>query len=194
MNIKHTQFVNEFLKCWNATHAYRSVYPNASSDAARNNGARLLANDRVSSAIKARIEENAMTANEVLQRLARHGRATIEDFITVNATDWTFDVEKAQQSGKLDLLKKLTRTEKTVTVGGKEETTVTTVIELHDVQNALTLLGKNLGLFSDQLKLINELERALDLLEQRLSQEEYMKVLTILSEGFPTNSTTRRIP
>lgn len=183
LSSKHQHFVNEYLKCWNGTQAYLAAYPNVTYETASVNASDLLRNTKVSSAIQARIEENAMSANEVLHRLARHGRATLEDFITVNENGWKVDLHKAQQSGKLDILKKITRTEKTITVKDREETTVTTAIELHDVQNALTLLGKNLGVFSDQLKLINELERALDLLEDNLDNDTFKRVLSILSTG-----------
>lgn len=184
MTPKHKQFINEYLKCWNATRAYQVVYPGVTYDTASVDAHRLLRNAKIAAAIQKRIDENAMSANEVLQRLAEHGRGTLQDFVKVNENGWDIDLHKAQQLEKLHLLKKLTRTEKTITIGTKSETTIVTTIELHDVQNALALLGKNLGIFSDSVKLINELDRALDVLEQKLNQEEFKKVLKVLSEKF----------
>lgn len=180
---KHQQFVNEYLKCWNATRAYQVVYPNATYETARVEATRFLAKPSISSAIQARIDANAMSANEVLQRLADHGRGTLQDFVKVDEDGWDIDLHKAQQLEKLHLLKKISRTEKTITTKGVENTTVTTVIELHDVQNALNLLGKNLGIFSDSVKLVNELERALDVLQDKLDDSTYEAVLSALSSS-----------
>lgn len=180
---KHQQFVNEYLKCWNATRAYMAAYPGASDETARRNSSDLLTKTDISSAIQQRIDENAMSANEVLQRLAEHGRGTLQDFVKVNENGWDIDLHKAQQLEKLHLLKKISRTEKTFRVKDKEETTVVTTIELHDVQNALNLLGKNLGIFSDSVKLVNELERALDVLQDKLDDSTYKAVLSALSSG-----------
>lgn len=183
LNSKHQQFINEYLKCWNATKAYQLVYPKASEESARRLGSNLLTNVDISAAIQQRLDENAMSANEVLQRLADHGRGTLADFVSVNESGWSVDLDKAQKAEKLHLLKKITRTEKTLKSKGNEETTVVTSIELHDVQNALTLLGKNLGIFSDQVKLINELDRALDQLEKNLDYDTYRNILSILANS-----------
>lgn len=183
MSSKHQQFVNEYLKCWNATRAYMAVYPKVSESSARRLSSNLLTNVDIKAAIQERIDENAMSANEIVQRLGRHARGSLSEFITVSDEDWSVDLQKAQKSENLDLLKKITRTEKTFKIKDKEETTVITTIELHDVQNALTLLGKNQGLFSDQIKITNELERALDLLEKNLDDDTYDTVLSALSAG-----------
>lgn len=183
LSLKHQQFVNEYLKCWNATRAYMAVYPKTSENTARTTASKLLAKANISEAIQRRIDENAMSANEIVQRLGRHARGSLSEFIKVDDEDWSVDLQKAQKSENLDLLKKITRTEKTFKIKDKEETTVITTIELHDVQNALTLLGKNHGLFSDQIKITNELERALDLLEKKLDDDTYDTVLSALSDG-----------
>lgn len=183
LSLKHQQFVNEYLKCWNATRAYMAVYPKVSESSARRLSSNLLTNVDIKAAIQRRIDENAMSANEIVQRLGRHARGSLSEFIKVDDEDWSVDLQKAQKSENLDLLKKITRTEKTFKIKDKEETTVITTIELHDVQNALTLLGKNHGLFSDQIKITNELERALDLLEKKLDDDTYDTVLSALSDG-----------
>lgn len=183
LSAKHQQFVNEYLKCWNATKAYQVVYPSATYETANKNASALMVNHGIAEAIQQRIDENAMSANEVLQRLAEHGRGTLQDFVKVNENGWDIDLHKAQQLEKLHLLKKISRTEKTFRVKDKEETTVVTTIELHDVQNALNLLGKNLGIFSDSVKLVNELERALDVLQDKLDDSTYKAVLSALSSS-----------
>lgn len=47
INPRHRLFVLEYLNDWNATRAYKAVYPKASDDSARTNAARLLANDNI---------------------------------------------------------------------------------------------------------------------------------------------------
>ena len=183
LSLKHQQFVNEYLKCWNATEAYKAAYPKASSDTARNNGSALLANASITAEIQQRLNESAMTANEVVQRLGKHGRADMSDFLEVDESGYSLCLDKAKKLGKLDLLKKITRTEKTFKAKGGEETVVTTTVELHDVQNALTLIGKKHGLFSDQFKITNELDRALELLEKNLDDDTFDRILSILATG-----------
>ena len=54
---KHQLFIEEYLKDFNATRAYRVAYPNSSYDGARNNGSRLLAKDSIREAIEIESEK-----------------------------------------------------------------------------------------------------------------------------------------
>jgi phage terminase small subunit len=143
VNPKHQQFVNEYLKCWNATEAYRRVYPTSSDDAARAHAARLVANGSVAEAIQQRIAENAMSADEVLSRLAEHARGDIGDLLD---DDGGIDWGKARESGKTRLVKKVT----VRTVTTEESTIETEAIELYDAQSALVQIGKHHKLFVDR--------------------------------------------
>ncbi len=149
LSLKHQAFVSEYLSCWNATEAYRRVYPKSSDDSARANGARLLANDSVAEAIRQHLEAKSMSAAEVLARLAEHARSSIEDFVDVadNIPNAVFlNFEKAQANGKLHLIKKL----KYNALGYPE-------IELYDAQAALALIGKAHGLFTEQQEHLGEI-------------------------------------
>lgn len=83
-----------------------------------------------------------MPAGEVLQRLADHARGTLADFVDV--TTETLDLSKAEQAGKLGLLKKFSRTD--------SEKSTHISIEVYDAQAALELLGKYHGLFKDRME------------------------------------------
>ena len=85
MHPKHQQFINEYikLKCSNATEAYCIVY-RCDRATARANAARLLANASISEEIQRRVDEEAMSANEVLIRMAEHGRGDIGEFINLS--------------------------------------------------------------------------------------------------------------
>lgn len=148
---KHRKFCEEYLRLWNATDAYQAAYPKVNRDTARANGARLLANASISAEISRRVDEIAMSPNEVLTKLAEHARADYKDFITVApGGDVTLDIPKAE--GKTHLIKKLNqrRTIRTTKDSQIEETVLT--LELHDAQAALVQIGKHHKLFTDQVQ------------------------------------------
>jgi phage terminase small subunit len=66
LSIKQLAFVNEYMKCMNATQAYMRVYPKSSYEAANANSARLLSNTIVKAEIEKRMKANTMSANEVI--------------------------------------------------------------------------------------------------------------------------------
>lgn len=143
MNARHQQFVNEYLKCWVGSEAYKRVYPNSSDAAARVSAHELLTNPNIAEAIQKRIAENTMSADEVLSRLAEHARGDIGDLLDDGGRiDWG----KAKESGKTRLVKKIT----VRTVTAKESTTETESIELYDAQSALVQIGRNHKLFTDK--------------------------------------------
>jgi phage terminase small subunit len=178
LSAKHQQFVNEYLKCWNATESYRRVYQ-CNDITANSNGPKLLVNTGISEAIQQRIAQNAMTADEVLSRLAKHARGSMADFLNVNANGATIDLVKAANAEQLDIVRKFTQTTKRYGETEIEEVT----IDLYDAQSALVHLGKHLDLFSDKIniKLEKELKSALDALEKSLDSNTYAQVLAVLA-------------
>jgi phage terminase small subunit len=123
-------------------------------------GSRLLGNVSIQAIIQTRLDEEAMSANEVLHRLAAHARGTADDFLTIErvkrrrlpekegeageeyeALDIGLDLERAKKHGKLHLIKSMKEGQWGLSV------------ELYDAQAALALLGKHHGLFVEQLKL-----------------------------------------
>ena len=132
---KRRVFIEEYLRCWNATEAAR----NAGFAFPTRSGWRLMQDSDVKAEIKARLDEKAMSADEVLSRLAAQARVSFGDFITVEGPEtWKVDLEKAQSAQKLGLIKNLWRDR-----NGKIR------LELHDQQRALELLAKYHHLFSD---------------------------------------------
>jgi phage terminase small subunit len=132
---KQSAFVEEYLRCWNATDAYQAVYPKSSRDAARAHAARLVANGSVAEEIQRRIDERAMSANEVLDRLAEQARAAYSAYLTAAGVD----LQRMIADGKAHLIK------------GIKETAHGRVIEFHDAQTALVQLGKHHKLFVDKV-------------------------------------------
>lgn len=131
---KRQVFVCEYLACWNATEAARRAgyaHPNMA-------GPRLLVNDSVSQKIKARIDEKAMSADEVLLRLAEQARNSIGEFLILDGNTWRIDLAKVKENGHL--------------IKSLKDGTHGVEIDLHDAQAALVHLGRTHGLFVDRSK------------------------------------------
>lgn len=103
-----------------------------------------MVNVGIAEEIKRRVSEKAMTADEVLVRLADQARGTVEDYISFNHAPYptfTLDLDKARRRGVLHLIKKLK-----YNAEGYPE------IELHDAQAALVQIGKHHKLFTDKIE------------------------------------------
>jgi hypothetical protein len=140
---KQRVFVEEYLRCWNATEAARRA--GYAEQNARFMGAENLTKLNIQAEIKARIDEKAMSADEVLLRLADQARATMEDVGEISEMGtFRLDLAKARKNGKLGVIKKL----KTVMLGYE--------IELYDAQAALVHIGKAHRLFIDRAEVKHE--------------------------------------
>jgi phage terminase small subunit len=151
LSAKQSAFVEEYLRVWNATDAYQAIYPKTNRDAARASAARLLANVSIAEEIQRRVDERAMSANEVLDRLAEHARADYKDFISVaDNGDVALDMMKAE--GKTHLIRRVTqrRTIRTTKDMQIDETVLS--LELHDAQAALVHIGKHHKLFTEKVE------------------------------------------
>lgn len=141
---KQKAFVEFYLKHWNATKA--AELAGYSKRTANEQGSRLLANVSVETAIKARLDELKMGADEVLTRLADHARGSLEYFLAGNS----LSIAAAREHGKLHLAKKIKQT----TRSSDDEHLYTTLeVELHDPQAALVQLGRHHKLFVERHEL-----------------------------------------
>lgn len=161
---KHKVFIDAYIKTWNVTDAYCAAYPKSSREAARANGARLIANDSIAEEIAERITERSMGQHEVLDRLAEQARGSMGDFARVNDEGQPyFDLAAAQQARKLGLIKKLkvktrafqeTYLDPEAAEFAKRDVTETNFeFELYDAQAALTLIGRHHGIFKDKVEI-----------------------------------------
>lgn len=133
LNPRQQRFVVEYTACWNATEAARRAgyaHPNKQGPA-------LLVNLGIQTAIKARLAQLAMPADEVLIRLGQHARGSMGDFIRLD--------EKGAPDGfnlgpdaPQHLIKKVSITDRGIT------------FELYDAQAALALLARHHGLLVDR--------------------------------------------
>lgn len=135
LTTKRKVFIEEYLKCWNATEAARRVgykHPNTQ-------GPRLLLDVSVQEEVKRRLTEIAMDADEVLTRLSQQARTDLGPFISKTDDGLNLDWEKLKEADLTYLVKSLTPTR------------YGTKIELHDAQAALVHLARSHGMFKDRV-------------------------------------------
>jgi len=130
---KQTVWLNSYLKCWNGAQAardasYESVYQSAHDN---------LTNPKIREIIRARLQGQAMGADETLQRLAEHARADIGDLLGKGGV---IDLEAAKEAGLTHLIKSISWTKTGLR------------IEMYDAQRALGLIGKGHGIFKERIE------------------------------------------
>ena len=154
---KQQAFVAEYLTCWNAAEAARRA--GYSEATARTIGHENLTKPDIQAEIQRRVSEKAMTADEVLIRLAEQARGSMDDFVSFRPGVKLplLDLEKAHDAGKFGLVKKL----KYTSDGGVE-------FELYDAQAALVQLGKVHRLFTDK----SEVNGAVTVKDETLTDDE----------------------
>jgi len=138
---KQRVFVEEYLQCWNATEAARRADYRGSDATLAVIGSENIRKPYIRDEIDRRIEEKAMSADEVLLRLGDMARGSLEDcFVFIDGMKEPYlDLSKAKRLGKLGLVKKFVR-----------DATGKVTIELYDAQAALVHLGRHHKLFTDK--------------------------------------------
>jgi phage terminase small subunit len=133
-------FIEEYLRCFNATEAaLKAGYSKRSAYAI---GSENLKKLEIKTEIDRRIEERAMKADEVLDRLAQFGRSDIGEFATLEAGAELADHPQSR------VVKKFKKTVITTKDGDLIENIE---LELYDAMSALQLIGKHLGLFKENI-------------------------------------------
>jgi phage terminase small subunit len=149
LNARQWAFVNVYLETFNATAAAREAGYSVRSAASI--GSENLRKPEIEAEIQHRLQATAMSADEVLMRLAAQARGTLADFLT---EENQLDLAKGRAAQQLHLLKKvkqrrqLRRTEEE----GVLET-METEFELYDAQRALEVLAKAHGLLKESVDL-----------------------------------------
>lgn len=136
---KERVWLEEYFKCWNATEAARRAdykHPNVQGPQKK---------AKFAEEIKARLDEKAMSAEEVLAHLADQARGTadfyLDDYGHIN-------LDKVREAGMMHLIKKYKYV--TYETGSREE------VELYDAQAALKLIGEHHGLFTKKLDITSD--------------------------------------
>jgi len=137
---KQKIFIEYYLQEWNATKAaLKAGYSKRSAGSIGNEN---LLKPEIINEIQRRIEESAMSADEVIHAIGEVGRASIEDIMDVDERGrLTLNFKKAKEQGKLSIIKSVTPTREGLKV------------ELHDRMRALELMGKHHKLFTENVSI-----------------------------------------
>jgi len=131
---KRKVFIEEYLQCWNGAEAARRAgyaYP-------RREAYRLLTNADIRQEVSNRLYLKAMSADEVLWRLAEIARGEWAQYVS---DEGKVDFAEMKADGKLHLVKSI------------RDTAHGQSIEFCDMQGALVQIGKHHKLFVDRTEL-----------------------------------------
>lgn len=149
---KHSAFLDEYLRCFNATKAYKRVYPHASVKSSQVNSSKLLSNAIIIAEYERRLKEMHMGEDEVLKLFADHARGDMGEFLDVSGMGFNLDLQEAKKRGLTKLIKKV-KQKTTIFLAKKESDEDREVheleIELYDAQAAGEKIGRHLKLFHD---------------------------------------------
>jgi hypothetical protein len=173
-------FVEKYLECWIASDA--AVAAGYSERSRWEMGRRLMKDPLVQEALRVRIEDQVMTADEVLVRLANQARGDIGQFFKISER-WTqnpFATEEIIRDEVRQVVVKGRNTEQTWYLVRSVVLDLEAVkdpnksilikklvdnvknglsIEIYDAQSALTQIGKVFALFKDNLDLTSKGDR-----------------------------------
>ena len=165
---KQQAFVNEYLKDFNATGAAERAGYKGSRNSLAVIGSQNLRKLKIRQCVDDYMEEQAMSWVEVLYRLSRQARGSMEMFLSRDEDGrlW-FDLEKAEAHGALDLIQGIKFVEK-VSVNGKVERRVE--LKLYDAQRALNLIARGMGMFVDRMEVkgVEEDVQGIEALNERV--------------------------
>lgn len=156
-NTKQRVFIEHYLECWNASEAARLAGYKGKSNVV---GPRLLADVSIQAAIKERLDEITMSASEVLVRLAQQARFDPLHFAVINEDKVYIDLEALKKAGLGGIVKKISY-----------DKFGSLVVEFHDAQDALKLIGQHHKLFTQQHEHdVPALAPLLEILSQQVKQ------------------------
>jgi len=137
---KQRAFVSYYVKWWNATEAAKAAGYGGNRNTLAQIGYNNLRRPHVKEMIDQIVQENAMSAEEALAKLADQGRSSMADFVSMDPNTKKFvpDLSKALSKGQMGLIK-------AITFRGDD----IIKIEIYDKQRALELIARSQGAFDD---------------------------------------------
>ncbi|MEM9949813.1 MAG: terminase small subunit [Cyanobacteria bacterium P01_D01_bin.36] len=143
------RFCIEYLKCFNATQAYKSVYPSSSHRAAESSAARLLVNAKVQAylnTLRDRVSvQSEASLERVIKEVSRIAFADITDVLSFNEDGVLLKHSKELPEGVTAAIEAIALRE----VPTKDGVNRKLQIKLHDKVAALQMLGDFYGIFDD---------------------------------------------
>lgn len=140
---KQQIFIDEYLKCFNATEAARRAGYSGTDNTLAVVGHENLRKPNIKEHIDQRLQESAMLADEALMRLARQARGDIGDFAMVESGS---DLAEHPQS---DIVK---RFKKRIYRPKNSDPYEEVELEIYDAHAPLVDIIKVYGLFTDKIE------------------------------------------
>jgi len=169
---KQHLFVQFYLESFNATEAAKRAGYKGSRITLASVGYENLHKPLIKKIINDSLATGAMSSNEILERLTKHARGTLDDFLSINSEGLlNFDLEKAKELGVMEQVERLSIHNYIAPDGTKYQHID---IKLYSSQKALTLLGKGYGLFKGSP--VEKKEPNLDLpkVKKQINIEDYV--------------------
>lgn len=153
---KQKMFIDEYLKCWNAAEAARRA--GYSEKTARSMGCENLTKPDIAEAIRARIDESQMSADEALLEMAMIARGDLTDLMDITTSGFIIDLldENGEVKSQAKNIKKIKQ--KVITILGKKSSDddkeiVETEIEMYDRKDALKTILQHHGQLNQKIEL-----------------------------------------
>jgi phage terminase small subunit len=135
---KQALFIEKYLQCFNATEACRGIYESEDDNVLGVIGHENLRKPKIAERISQRLQESAMSADEVLMRLAEIARAEHSEFI---GDGGHVNLAELRAAGKMHLVR-----------GTRWTKDGDLIVSFADTDKALELIGKHHGLFTDKVE------------------------------------------
>jgi phage terminase small subunit len=152
---KQRVFIEEYLRCWNATEAARLA--GYSEKTARFIGAENLTKPYIAEEIRLRLAEKQMSTDEALALLADQARGDLGDFMDVSRMGFSLNLlDESGQRKNTRIIRKIKQ--KTTTFLGKKEDDEDreiheVEIELYDAQAAIDKILRVHGKYKETIDL-----------------------------------------
>jgi hypothetical protein len=151
---------------------------------------RILENPRISAAIQRRrqraLDHHHVTPEEVLGFAVFQMRGSVDDLLS---EEGSFSIEKARETGAVDLIKKHKETIKIFTGEDGIETTKTVEVELLTNQDGRKEVASYIGLTKEPIKLddFSDLDLAREMLRRLVEKHKWKKeeAIKAITEDFP---------
>ena len=159
MNNRQRIFVDEYLKCFNATKA--AVIAGYSEKTAYSIGNENLSKPEIKEEIEMRLRESHMSADEALSILAEQARGNITDFMDTSSAGLDFDLMTTDEdTGERKIkpgariIKKIKQKVTTISdKNGNDREMIETEIELYDAQDAIDKILRVAGRYVNRTEL-----------------------------------------
>lgn len=104
---KHQRVLDEYVKCFNQSDAYSTVYTKTTYDSAKASATRLFTDVNFKAHLQARLDEIHMGADEALKLTADIARGDVAQLMDVTSMGFMLDMKKAESLGLTKLIKKV---------------------------------------------------------------------------------------